>query len=191
MIFNHQRDKNRQRGFTLVEMLVSVSIFVIVAFIVVSTLLTMSYAYKRAQKMRLLMDNLGFSIQSMSLNLREGVAYTPSGCSISSNSCISFNPLDSWLSERRDPGDFVCYDLYWREDSLDTYGIKKCPGTCPCNSSGSDIISSEINITKLSFEISGDSQKKLVKILINGEAGMGREYTDFFIQNSVSQRNVD
>ena len=69
-------NQRKNKGFTLIEMMVAVSIFVIVAFIVTTTLLTMSSAYKKAQKMRVLMDNLSFSIQDMSLAFREGKNYS-------------------------------------------------------------------------------------------------------------------
>jgi len=180
----------KTKGFTLVEMLVSVSIFVIVAFIVVSTLLTMSYAYKKAQRMRLLMDNLGFSIQTLSLNIREGVGYSQSDCSPNeAEGCFEFQPLDSWLSNESAN---VCYRRYVREDN-GPGGILKCNSSCSSCSvnSGSDIISPEINITKLQFIETSGNQKSLVKIMIAGEAGANRDFTDFFIQNSVSQRNVD
>lgn len=165
----------RQQGFTLIEMMVSVSIFVIVAFIVVSTLLTLSYAYKKAQKMRLLMDNFNFALQSMSINIREGVSYVQSGYNE-----ISFIPIDSWVagsSER------ICY-------KLESERIKKCAGGCGCSGANSYITSSDIKVTALQFSI-GNGSKKLVKIFVKGTAGNNRDKTEFAIQNSVSQRNMD
>lgn len=165
--------------------MVAVSLFVIVAFIVVSTLLTMSYAYKKAQKMRLLMDNFNFSLQSMSLNIREGINYNNSDCPNDKN-CIEFLPIDSWFNDKRE---MVCYKKV--ETSL-----KKCIGLCSaCDESATSIISPEIKLNNLKFEIDGSSNsglKRKVKILIDGEAGtLDRERTSFFIQNTVSQRNDD
>lgn len=178
-------DKKSQKGFTLIEMMVAVSIFVIVAFIVVSTLLALSYSYKKAQRMRLLMDNLGFSVQVMSLNIREGIGYEiPSGC-LTFSDCFKFKPIDSWLSG---VGGEVCYSYY--SDGV-RGGIKKCENSCPCVDGDLDLVSQDINITKLKFEITEGIQKNLVKIMIAGESGKNKELTDFFIQNTVSQRNVD
>lgn len=164
----------RQQGFTLIEMMVAVSIFVIVAFIVVSTLLTLSYAYKKAQKMRLLMDNFNFALQSMSINIREGVSYQGGGGE------ISFTPIDSWVegSNKR-----ICY-------KLEGDRIKKCDNDCATCSGGSYITSSDIKVTDLQFTI-GIGDKKLVKIFVKGTAGNNRDKTEFAIQNSVSQRNMD
>lgn len=165
----------RQQGFTLIEMMVAVSIFVIVAFIVVSTLLTLSYAYKKAQKMRLLMDNFNFALQSMSINIREGVSYQGEGDK------ISFIPIDSWLngSEAR-----VCY-------KLDSSRIKKCANDCGCLGVSSYITSPDIKVDDLKFSITGSSDRKLVKIFVKGTAGNNRDKTEFAVQNSVSQRNMD
>lgn len=172
-----------KKGFTLIEMMVAVSIFVIVAFIVVSTLLTMSYAYKKAQKMRLLMDNFNFALQSMSLGIREGTKYDTSGCT--GGDCFSFTPINSDSNAYK-----VCYSL--EEGNR----IRKCEGvgtTCPCGEEGNDITSPGIRVDKLQFDITDNgsySDKDLVKILISGEAGtQPREITSFFIQNTVSQRN--
>lgn len=170
----------RQQGFTLIEMMVSVSIFVIVAFIVVSTLLTLSYAYKKAQKMRLLMDNFNFALQSMSINIREGINYQfPCG----NSDCISFVSVDNWLQGNNSR---ICY-------SLDNKIIKKCQGICPCSSNSSNLTSPDISVEKLSFKFEqSSSARKLVKILINGSAGKNdKERTSFFIQNTIVQRGVD
>ena len=58
---------SKNRGFTLIEMMVSVSIFVIVALIVSGVLVQLSAAYKKAQAMRLLMDNLNFALEKINL----------------------------------------------------------------------------------------------------------------------------
>ena len=177
---------SKSKGFTLIEMMVSVSIFVIVAFIVVSTLLTMSYAYKKAQKMRLLMDNLNFSLQSMSLNIREGIDYEIA------NTWIKFKPIDSWINN---DNKYVCYSLSDQDPDLKSY-IEKCSGSnlsCPCTNENSRFTSPDIDITNLQFTLNENSslvKRNKVKIIIKGEAGtVSREKTSFFIQNTVSQRN--
>jgi len=178
---------NKKRGFTLIEMMVAVSLFVIVAFIVVSTLLTLSYSYKKAQSMRLLMDNLNFTIQSISLNLREGIKYNDGGV-CSDGSCVKFVPIDVWFGKSGPltASDFSCYS-----QTNDNKGIEKCTGSCPCSGSGQKIVSPEIDIQKLNFEVTGNGDRKKVRILIKGLAGSGKNQADFFIQNTISQRSPD
>ncbi len=176
-----------RRGFTLIEMMVAVSIFVIVAFIVVSTLLTMSYAYKKAQKMRLIMDNFNFSLQSMSLGIREGTAYQTVGCS-PAGTCFGFKPVDAAFDDTISD---ACYSLGQIISGKGT--ILKCSGSCPCTAVEENrFTSSDINVTNLNFITTTDEVGLLrskVKILIQGTAGTGRELVEFFIQNTVSQRN--
>ncbi len=175
------------RGFTLVEMMVSVSIFVIVAFIVVSTLLTMSAAYRKAQAMRLLLDNFNFVIQSMSLGIREGVNYRQGSLCSTADSCIQFLPIDAWMASPM--GDPVCYDYI-------SPTIYKCTA-CPCSdvNTRTQIVSGDIIVDKLQFDIFNlgvPNKKKLVKIRIGGKTGKtSKDLSSFFIQNSVSQRNKD
>ncbi|MFA6476547.1 MAG: type II secretion system protein [Candidatus Paceibacterota bacterium] len=182
-----KKTKFSKFGFTLIEMMVSVSIFVIVAFIVVSTLLTLSFSYKKAQKLRILMDNLGFSVQSISINIREGANYSqPLICG---TSCIQFEPVDSlWgLIPEKDVRYF-----------LEGQGIKKCDvpvaSTGLCSGPVSILTSPEIKITKFEFTfdtVPSALKRKVVKFLIFGEAGFtDRERSSFFIQDTVSQRSV-
>jgi len=181
----NQKKNNSSRGFTLIEMMVAVSIFVIVAFIVTSTLLTMSSAYKKAQKMRVLMDNLSFSIQEMSLTFREGKNYS---CQ---NSGCELIPASSWIGGGSGK---VCFKKFDRGDG--TSGILRCEGDCAsCGSSldGSyDMISPEINIQNLSFNVLpliGGGTRRVV-INIRGLAGQGTKYeTDFNIQTTAAQRS--
>lgn len=67
--------KNRQLGFTLVELMVAVSIFAIVAVIAVGALLTANRINQKAQATKLVVDNLNFAMDSMSLRMRGGGPY--------------------------------------------------------------------------------------------------------------------
>ncbi len=66
------RRTQQQRGFTLVEMLVSLGLFSVVATMSVGTLLVLIDANARAQSMQLVMTNLSFSMDSMTRELRTG-----------------------------------------------------------------------------------------------------------------------
>lgn len=181
------KNKIDKKGFTLIEMMVAVSIFVIVAFIVVSTLLTMSYAYKKAQKMRLIMDNFNFSLQAMSLGIREGINYQAEGCA--DGTCFGFTPNDAYLNPNpAEPISDVCYSL---GDMGEGKGaILKCSESCPCPVvEANRFTSSDINVTNLNFKEDTTLAKNKVRILIQGTAGTGREEVEFFIQNTVAQRN--
>lgn len=59
-----------QSGFTLVELMVSLSLFIIVVLALVASLYTVNDASRRVQAMRTVMDNLNFAMESMSRNIR-------------------------------------------------------------------------------------------------------------------------
>ena len=62
----------KNRGFTLVEMLVSLSLFTVVLIMSVGTLLVLIDANGKAQSMQLIMTNFSFAIDSMTREIRTG-----------------------------------------------------------------------------------------------------------------------
>lgn len=67
---------NKKSGFTLIEVMVSVSLFVVVAMIATTTFIVFSDANKRSQGLRSSIDNLNFAMESIVLKMREGNNYT-------------------------------------------------------------------------------------------------------------------
>lgn len=63
------------RGFTLIEMLVSTAIFTVVMVIALGALLSMSESDRKAQTIKSVVDNLNFSMDSMTRAMRTGSAY--------------------------------------------------------------------------------------------------------------------
>ena len=75
MINCNQPAKPKFKGFTLIEMMVSVSIFAIVALITSGALVTASNVNRKAQAIKLAMDNISFAMDSMVLNFREAADF--------------------------------------------------------------------------------------------------------------------
>lgn len=65
----------RTRGFTLIELMVSVAIFSIVMTISLGALLSISAADRKAETISSVMNNLNFAIESMTRNIRTGYDY--------------------------------------------------------------------------------------------------------------------
>ncbi len=63
------------RGFTLIEMLVSVAVFSVVMVMALGALLSLSAADRKAQSLKSAIDNLNFAIDSMSRTIRTGYNY--------------------------------------------------------------------------------------------------------------------
>jgi len=62
-------------GFTLVELLVSSAIFTVVSLVAVGAIITINDANRKTQAIRAIVDNLNYSLESMSRKLRTGSNY--------------------------------------------------------------------------------------------------------------------
>jgi len=70
------------KGFTLVEMLIAISLFVVIAFISIGAILSIFDANRRAQSSKTVVDNLNLAIENMTRTIRFGGNYY---CGESSN----------------------------------------------------------------------------------------------------------
>jgi len=70
-----QLHKNKNQGFTLIEVMVSMSIFVMVVGMAVGTVIAMVDANAKAQNMQQAATNLSFALDSMSREIRTGTYY--------------------------------------------------------------------------------------------------------------------
>lgn len=67
--------KNRQHGFTLVEIIVSMAIFIVVAVVALGALLKIIDANKKSESIKSLVTNLNFALDSMARDIRVGSHY--------------------------------------------------------------------------------------------------------------------
>ncbi len=67
--------KIKNKGFTLVEMMVSVAIFSVIMTMGIGTLLNMLNTYKISQKEKQAADSLGFVLETITRELRLGINY--------------------------------------------------------------------------------------------------------------------
>ena len=63
-------------GFTLIEIIVSMAVFIVVAVIAVGAFLKILDANKQSQALETAMNNADFALDSMSRDLRVGYGYT-------------------------------------------------------------------------------------------------------------------
>jgi prepilin-type N-terminal cleavage/methylation domain-containing protein len=71
------KKQNAQSGFSLIEMLVSIAIFMVVAVIAVTALLKIVDASKKSQTLQDTVNNINFAMDSITRELRVGKDYTP------------------------------------------------------------------------------------------------------------------
>lgn len=198
--------KSSQKGFTLVEVMISIGLFTVIMIIGITAVLGVNNTYRKTRSMRSAIDNLSFIMEDMARNIRLGTNYRclndiqDLDFSVIEDAedgvnCvgIAFEPF--WSPVTGDQGDQV---VYFISDSGGFGSIfKSLEGSndpannlLPMNS-----VDVDIDITKSSFAIYGtdnlDGEQPAVFIKINGTARSGQAETNFNLQTTVSQRFID
>ncbi len=180
--------KKENSGFTLIELMVSTSIFVIVMMASIGSLFSLFGNAKNSRALRFAMDNVNFAMESMTRSIRMGINYYCGGipanltdtmdCQNGGNT-ISFVPQNNNTIR-------VSYQLATRADSTQT--LQRCE-----NSSCVDMISNDVSINSLKFFVRGsstsDSIQPSVYINIKGTVYVKGVPSSFSIQTLASQRN--
>lgn len=194
----------------MVELLVSVFIFTLVATACVGAVLMVLDSNRKIQALKTVMDNLSLTLDTMSRSISTGSTYycglyngdalplipplSPADCSIANGGGESLTFLAS-------DGTHV----YYYYDSTNKR-IKRCiletvPAGDNCNiASGKNdfvsVTSPDMTITNLKFYVTGslpnDNLQPKVTIAVQGYAGVKPNVkTTFNIQTTLSQRAVD
>jgi prepilin-type N-terminal cleavage/methylation domain-containing protein len=198
------RSPKTSRGFSLVEMMVAVALFTIVAMVSISALLSVNDANRKAQTMRAIIDNLNFAVENMARNLRVGSTYncgtatpiaSPRDC-INGDSSIAF---ESYVGDPGNPNDQVVYRL--DTDAPTNKGQIMKSGDSgstflPLTPFVSGLASQPLVVDYLKFYVTGsassDGKQPRVVIVIGGTASYNEKIkTRFLMQTSVSQRHLD
>ncbi len=179
-------------GFTLVEMMVSISLFTVVLLIASSAFLAVVNADRKSRATRIAMDNLNLTLEDMSRRIKTGYGYDcvfinePVGgstdCSVSDNaSQFNFYGQD---------GELVTYNKVGTGITRQILGLSTLLVTAP-----------EIIINKLQFVVGGstrgpsgggtDVAQPYVVILVDGSTKVGAVTSNFKIQTMVTQRAYD
>jgi len=184
--------KKSLRGFTLIEMMVALSLFSVVVTVAFGALMTLIDSNKKAQGIEILMTNLNYVIDDISRNARVGTKYH---CGSASGLDV---PRDCGIASGSDPGHllaFLPYNgtgrfVYW----LDGGRIKK---TTDGNiSSGVEITAKEIVVEKFDLYVSGaptgDNRQPRIILHVEGKINIGtKTASNFNIQTTITQRLID
>src|SRR6185369_2894245 len=73
--FTLQKNKGMKRGFTLIEMMVSLSVFSIVLLFSLSSIVSVLDANHKSQTLRTVMDNLNTTLDTMTRKIRFSTNY--------------------------------------------------------------------------------------------------------------------
>ncbi len=190
-------------GFTLIEMMVATSIFIIIMIMAMGALLVSSDSANQAQGLRTAMDNVNFATDSMTRSLRIGTHYycvngagvnlvatgfpmTGNDCPLSGlpGSAIAFMPaLSTNIINTA-----VAYEKNQRPDG--TYSLQRC-----ISSGCVDMVASNVNVQKMEFFVNGSSPTDTIQpsvyILMQGTVTVKNTPTPFAIQTMASQRSSE
>jgi prepilin-type N-terminal cleavage/methylation domain-containing protein len=170
------------RGFTLIELMTAVSIFVIIMTISMGSITGVFEANRKSRSLKTVLNNLNLAVESMSKEMRYGKNYhCGSGTVTLPQNCPSGGTLMSFLSSE---GVQITYRLSGQ-------AIEKQVG------SGSFVVvtAPEISIDDLTFYTLGAGTGNLLQpkviIKIKSHAGTDKGRSDLTLQTLVSQRTLD
>ncbi len=202
---------NSIKGFTLIEVMVSVTLFAMVMTLSLGAILSIIDGNKKAQAINSVANNLNFAVDSMVRDIKTGYSYscndnqipTPDSTSVigsDKNGCSGdaqdFISLISTISSEGPQKRGVRYSL--QKDSTGRGSIYKTTSDESGNSY--PVTSPEVDIQKLEFIVENyntdfaqeDIGQPRVFLYIKGTAGINpTQASDFSIQTLISQRNLN
>ena len=176
-------------GFTIIETMIAISIFLIVVVIGIGALLNAHLVNKKSQDMRSIMDSLSFSMEDMSRNIRTGSNYScldGQGIPPSGKNCrgIAFDSNNNGI---------VSQWVYYVQNG---YLYRSTDGFA----SSVQMTPEEVKLNEQSYNFSvigaepastSDVQQPLVIIRLVGTITSGGNTTPFSLQTAISQRLSD
>ncbi|KKS11172.1 hypothetical protein A2643_01825 [Candidatus Nomurabacteria bacterium RIFCSPHIGHO2_01_FULL_39_220] len=202
--------KNCMKGYTIIETMIAVSLFLVIIMAGMGALLNANLLHNKSQNMRSIMDNLSFIMEDMSRNLRTGYNYRCySGGAIRSDISVPNNCDSGWgiFFEQQDgdlynspnnPGSGYYYGDQWAYYIGNDAKIYK----------SSDYAGGFIPLTPDEVKIdpyptsyfivsgtdpfsAGNTEQPFVTIKLSGTITFKNIVTPFSLQTSVSQRQLD
>ena len=198
--------KKQNKGFTLLELMVSIGLFVVIVTIGIQAMLNTGNNYRKTQDLRSSMDGLSFVMEEMARNIRLGSLYhckaftgtmeLPQDCdSLTENSLsIAFENVDGTPFD--ETGSNLEDQFIYRFIETDGIGrIEKSTdgGDSFLNMTPIDI---DIDLSKSGFSVTGaedpsDGIQPSVLIRASGVVTTKNNNTNFSIQTTVSQRAIE
>jgi len=196
----------KKGGFTIIETMISISLFLVVMMVGMDTLLRANVIHQKSQDMRSIVDSLSFVLEDMSRNIRTGskircflpgdsipittdsIMSTPKSCA--SGWAIAFEPA---------LGDALNHNDQWVYYILGGKVWKATTGPY-AQAAFIQLTPDEVVVDPISgFSVFGserpfaDSQQPLVNIRLSGKITFVKNnvITPFSLQTSVSQRLID
>jgi len=186
------------RGFTLIELMVSLTVFSIVMVVSVGTLLTLININAKAQALYSATTNLSFALDSMSRELRTGYRYhcVQNGSSFNSlptgtqtQDCAHTNPGEAIAFVREKDAKKMGYRLVEVSGRGVVQQKQDAGAWMPITSEDIDIDMFEVLVEN---SAKADGEQPTVTLRIVGETSNGLDTPSHFnIQTRIVQRRLD
>ena len=187
---NRKIEKSKNAGFTLVELMVSLTIFSLVMVVLMGSILSVLDANRKSQAERAVMDNLNFSLEGMTRTIRFGDNYHCGASSPTTSHLDCGNGADN-MTVRDSNLNQVTYKLV---NDVNGSRIVKTSGGTDYN-----VTSKDVTIQALAFYVYGsnpysvaDLSQPRVVIMVKGYAGVKQTLqSTFILETTISQRKLD
>ena len=186
-LYKVQNRSESKKGFTLVEMLVSMALFTIILTIALGALLMVIKANQQAKAIKLVVNNLNLAIEGMSRELRVGT-----------NICVNKIGTNCNTPENSKGSDIIYYTTD-KGEPLASYTINNnrimwCDANCDQLNDYLPLTGSDVFVEDLRFYVRGapvgDDRQPSVLIAINGYTRQADQLIELDIQTFVSQRKL-
>lgn len=183
-MFSHTHTTKKHAGFTLMEVMVSVSIFTIVVIVGIGSLLTINETYRKSQTDRKAVDSLTYNLEAMSRRIR--TAQTWSGVPGTAVSSFAFKDQDgvdvSYQYDLQTP-DHIAITETPPGGSPETYDITPDGVHIDNSIPGGGLWFTQYQV--------GTTGQKYLQINIGGRVDNGKQTSQFMFQTGVSKRTFE
>jgi prepilin-type N-terminal cleavage/methylation domain-containing protein len=159
-------------GFTLIELMVAMSIFSVVMVMSMTSVFTIISVNRKAQSLSSVIDNLNFAVESMTRTIKTNTEYT-----IGTDA----------VTVENDDGQTLRYSRVVDAEGKGRIMLQRGSATAI------PITASEVDVdtfrTIRLYDVDGCEQPMLA-IVIRGTATVGEEETEFSLQTVISQRDL-
>lgn len=188
MYKNFLKKNNTKKGFSLVEMLVAIGIFMTIVTIAVSALISIIGANKRAQAIKNTIDSVNFVVETISRELRSGTTYDClkngiKDCSDGNNQMSYKNSLGNTVTYTFNAGDDK--NLLVRDTNIAGEITKE---TLISKDSGVILDSMIFYVIGSDEENNGGTQPRVIITASGKIESKGVDNSSFNLQTTVSQR---
>lgn len=175
------------RGYSLLEMIVSLGIFSMVMLVVMGAYVTLISLDRQARANNQLAASLSFAVESMARAMRTGTGYD-CGARGGSLNCTGGGDSISFLDSQ---GQIISY-IHKSDGS-----IGQCTGSSGClDNNAVSLTDRRINITSLRFYVRGvgvgdDTQPNVTFVIAGTMTTEAGEVSTFSIQTGATQRLIE